>query len=217
MKVVILAAMGKEVGPLERALPGATILGTGVGKVAAAAATTGAILRERPDALVFVGIAGGLAPDLKTLSVVVAHDAAQWDVDLTAINGTPHGTLNDGRRFIPLDETGSRLALEAGQRLGYGTKLGRVVSGDSFLADSEKAAWLRETFEADAVEMEGAAALQVASDHGVPMVLIRVISDGAGDDAAGTYTSFMDEAANRAANVVAGFLPAWTAQLQERT
>ena len=180
-----------------------------MGKVAAAAATERTILLEKPDAIVFVGIAGALAPELKTLSVVVAREAAQWDVDLTVINNTLPGTLNDGRQFIALDAHGSGLALKAAQSLGYQTILGRIVSGDSFLSDSGKATWLRQTFQADAVEMEGAAALQIADDHKIPMVLIRVISDGAGDDAAGTYTDFMHEAASRAAKVVAAFLPAW--------
>ena len=212
MKTIILAAMGSEVGPIQRLLPDVPLFGTGVGKVAAASVTTRVILEHKPDAIIFVGVAGSLAPELKTLSVVVASEAAQWDVDLEIINQTPKGTLNDGRQFIKLDARGSQLALEAGERLGYQTKLGRIVSGDSFLADAAKAAWLRETFNADAVEMEGAAALQVADDHGVPMVLIRVISDGAGDDAAHTYTNFMEAAAERAAQVVANFLPAWQAR-----
>ena len=212
MKTIILAAMGSEVGPIQRLLPDVPLFGTGVGKVAAASVTTRVILEHKPEAIIFVGVAGSLAPELKTLSVVVASEAAQWDVDLEIINQTPKGTLNDGRQFIKLDARGSQLALEAGERLGYQTKLGRIVSGDSFLADAVKAAWLRETFHADAVEMEGAAALQVADDHGVPMVLIRVISDGAGDDAAHTYTNFMEAAAERAAQVVANFLPAWQAR-----
>ena len=217
MKIVLMAAMGSETGPLERALPHVKIVGTGVGKVAAAANTTKTILLEKPDAIVFVGVAGGLAPDLKTLSVVIASEAAQWDVDLTVINGTPHGTLNDGRQFIPLDQQGAKLALEAAKSLGYDSRIGRIVSGDAFLADAAKARWIRETFQADAVEMEGAAALQVADDHRIPMVLIRVISDGAGDDATATYTNFMTAAAERAANVVAAFLPAWLAELEHRT
>jgi 5'-methylthioadenosine/S-adenosylhomocysteine nucleosidase len=212
MKTIILAAMGSEVGPIQRLLPDIPLFGTGVGKVAAASVTTRVILEQKPDAIIFVGVAGSLAPELKTLSVVVASEAAQWDVDLEIINQTPKGTLNDGRQFIKLDARGSQLALEAGESLGYQTKLGRIVSGDSFLADAAKAAWLRQTFNADAVEMEGAAALQVADDHGVPMVLIRVISDGAGDDAAHTYTNFMEAAAERAAQVVASFLPAWQAR-----
>jgi 5'-methylthioadenosine/S-adenosylhomocysteine nucleosidase len=212
-KVVLLAAMGSEVAPLERLLPGITILGTGVGKVAAAMNTQRAILEHRPDALVFVGVAGGLG-NIPHLGVVIAKDAVQWDVDITAINGGEVGTLNDGQRFLPLEPHGSELALRAAQNLGYECKLGRVASGDSFVADPKKSAWILETFKADAVEMEGAAALQVADQNKVPMVLIRVISDGAGDDAPMSFTDFLGAAAERAAQVVAAFLPQWLESLE---
>ncbi len=212
--VVILAAMGSEVGPLTQHLPGVPVFGTGVGKVAAAAVTATVIARHAPKAIVFVGVAGGLAADLEQLSVLIATDALQWDVDITPINGGELGTLNDGRRAIALDAIGSRLALSAALELGLPARAGRVVTGDSFLASAEKAAWLHQTFTGDAVEMEGAAALQIAHDHGVPMVLLRVISDGAGDAAALTYSDFLPQAAERAALVTAAFLPRWLEHLR---
>ena len=213
-EVVILAAMGSEVAPLNRHLPGVPIFATGVDKVAAAAVTATVIALHAPKAIVFVGVAGGLAADLKQLAVLIATDALQWDVDITPINGGEVGTLNDGRRAIALDAIGSRLALAAALELGLPARAGRVVTGDSFLASADKAAWLRETFAGDAVEMEGAAALQVAHDHGVPMVLLRVISDGAGDAAALSYSDFLPQAAERAALVAAAFLPRWLEQLR---
>ena len=72
-KIILLAAMGSEVAPLEKKLPGIVILGTGVGKVAAAMNTQRAILEHRPDAIVFVGVAGGLG-GVARLDVVVAKD-----------------------------------------------------------------------------------------------------------------------------------------------
>ena len=213
-EVVILAAMGSEVAPISRHLPGVPVFGTGVGKVAAAAVTATVIARHAPKAIVFVGVAGGLADDLEQLSVLIATDALQWDVDITPLNGGELGTLNDGRRAIALDATGSRLALSAALELGVHARLGRVVTGDVFLASADKAAWLHQTFAGDAVEMEGAAALQVAHDHGIPMVLLRVISDGAGDAAALTYADFLPQAAERAALVTAAFLPRWLEQIR---
>ena len=212
-KIVLLAAMGSEVAPLRAALPGILILGTGVGKVAAAMNTQRAITEHQPDALVFVGVAGGLG-DVPRLAVVVAKDAVQWDVDITAVNGGEVGTLNNGQRFLTLSPDGSQLAFQASLALGFPTILGRVASGDAFVADPNKSTWIRETFQADAVEMEGAAALQVAVENKVPMVLIRVISDGAGDDAPMSFTDFLEAAATRAANVVAAFLPKWLEQLE---
>jgi 5'-methylthioadenosine/S-adenosylhomocysteine nucleosidase len=212
-KIILLAAMGSEVAPLEKKLPGIIILGTGVGKVAAAMNTQRAILEHKPDAIVFVGVAGGLG-NVSRLDVVIAKDAVQWDVDITPINGGEIGTLNNGQRFVPLEEYGSQLALEASLELGYPSKLGRVASGDAFVADPTKSTWIQTTFQADAVEMEGAAALQVATENKIPMVLIRVISDGAGDDAPMSFTDFLEAAAERAANVVAAFLPKWLEHLE---
>ncbi len=212
-KIVLLAAMGSEVAPLEKILPGITILGTGVGKVAAAMNTQRAITEHQPNALVFVGVAGGLG-DVARLDVIVAKDAVQWDVDITAINGGEVGTLNNGQRFLPLESYGSNLAYQASLELGYPTRLGRVASGDSFVADPTRSAWIKDTFQADAVEMEGAAALQVALENNIPMVLIRVISDGAGDDAPMSFTDFLEAAAERAAKVVAAFLPQWQTHLE---
>lgn len=211
-KIILLAAMGSEVAPLEKKLPGVVILGTGVGKVAAAMNTQRAILEHQPDAIVFVGVAGGLG-SVSRLDVVVAKDAVQWDVDITPINGGEVGTLNNGQRFLRLEPNGSTLALQASLALGYPSILGRVASGDAFVADPGKSAWIQNTFQADAVEMEGAAALQVAFENKIPMVLIRVISDGAGDDAPMSFTDFLEAAAERAANVVAAFLPKWLEHL----
>jgi 5'-methylthioadenosine/S-adenosylhomocysteine nucleosidase len=211
-KIILLAAMGSEVAPLERKLPGIVIVGTGVGKVAAAMNTQRAILEHKPDAIIFVGVAGGLG-GVARLDVVVAKDAVQWDVDITPINGGEVGTLNNGMRFLKLEQHGSELALQASLELGYPSILGRVASGDAFVADASKSTWIQTTFHADAVEMEGAAALQVAIENKIPMVLIRVISDGAGDDAPMGFTDFLEAAAERAANVVAAFLPKWLAHL----
>lgn len=212
-KIIILAAMGAETAPLARVLPETPIIGTGVGKVAAASNTTKAILEHRPSAIIFVGVAGGLAPDLAQMSVLIARDALQWDVDLTPVNGGELGVLNDGRGAIALDPVGSALALEAARELGCHARLGRVVSGDTFLASAEKSQWLQNTFAADAVEMEGAAALQVAHDFGLPMVLLRVISDSANDEAALAYSDFLPKAAERAALVTEHFLPRWSESL----
>ncbi len=212
-KIILLAALGSEVEPLRKQLPNTPIYLTGVGKVAAAMNTQRAILQEKPDALVFVGVAGGLNDQLQQLDVVIAEDCAQWDVDLRPINGGELGTLNDGRRFISLDAHGTALALQSAIALGLRAHLGRVISGDSFMADTNKAKQLAQEFTASAIEMEGAAAAQVANDNNIPMVLIRVISDGANDDAALNFEEFLNQAAMHAANISAHFLPLWQEHL----
>jgi 5'-methylthioadenosine/S-adenosylhomocysteine nucleosidase len=214
--ILLLCAMGPEAGAVERAVAGmpfpTPVVNTGVGKVAAAMNTQAGIDRHNPAGIVFVGVSGALAPDLHVMDAMIGTDAVQWDVDLTAFGSEP-GQLNDGRRFIRMDELGTRLALEAAQDLGVPARPGRIASGDTFLADPNKSRWIRETFGADTVEMEGAAAAQVADDRGIPIVIIRVVSDSAGSEAELSFEEFLPKASERAAAIVKGFLKAWAEQL----
>jgi 5'-methylthioadenosine/S-adenosylhomocysteine nucleosidase len=152
-----------------------TLVEAGVGKVAAASACAWAITRWQPQALVWAGLAGSLREDLKPLEVLVAHEALQWDVDLSAFGRAP-GELPDGSRWIATDPELSQLLLKAAQSLGISAHLGRVLSGDRFIQGPEREALRR--FGGDVAEMEGAAALWVARRFGVPFALVRVISDG---------------------------------------
>jgi len=54
---------------------------------------------------------------------------------------------------------------------------GRIISRDEFVASSEKVKKLREIFEAECVEMEGAAVAHVCEVLNVPFIVLRSISD----------------------------------------
>ena len=57
--------------------------------------------------------------------------------------------------------------------------IGKVVSGDQFIASAEKKNYLIETFHGDCAEMEGAAMAHTAYLNNVPFLIIRAISDKA--------------------------------------
>ncbi len=71
------------------------------------------------------------------------------------------------------------------------TYVGRIVSGDQFIADSNKVKSLDEEFNAKAVEMESAAIAQVAYINKIPFVIIRSISDNANNGAHMDYKEFI--------------------------
>ena len=71
------------------------------------------------------------------------------------------------------------------------TYVGRIVSGDQFIADSNKVKLLDEEFNAKAVEMESAAIAQVAYINKIPFVIIRSISDNANNGAHMDYKEFI--------------------------
>ena len=75
---------------------------------------------------------------------------------------------------------------------------GLLISGDRFVATTaESQALQRELPDALAVEMEGAAFAQVCHDFGVPLAVVRTISDRADDAAHVDFPRFLRDVASR--------------------
>lgn len=178
----------------------------GIGKVNAAALTQ-ALLGRGASAVLFSGVAGGVDPDLRVGDLVVAHDALQHDVDVTALGyepaqvpGEPPVWAADPALRDLVAAAAAEVAAEEGVRL----VVGRVVSGDTFVADPGRVAALRERFGATCAEMEGAAVAQVCARWGVPWAIVRSVSDTADHDASVDFRAFTRLAARRAVAVVRG-------------
>jgi len=60
---------------------------------------------------------------------------------------------------------------------------GVIATGDQFVANSERKIWIGETFNAAALEMEGAAVGVVCNALDIPFFILRAISDTADMDA----------------------------------
>ncbi|WP_337845556.1 5'-methylthioadenosine/S-adenosylhomocysteine nucleosidase [Thermus sp.] len=181
--------------PLHRG-EGVLVAETGVGKAAAALAVAHVLTRFPVEEAYFLGVAGALDPALRPLDLLLAEKAVQWDVDLTPF-GRAKGETAFGVRFFPSDPGLLRRVQAAAERLGLPHRLGVVATGDRFLAQRGEAERLRAEFGAHAVEMEGAAALFAAWRFGVPMALVRAVTDGAGEGAAGDFGAFLQEASRR--------------------
>lgn len=177
------------------------LIEAGVGKAAAAAAVAYARVRFNPQQAFWVGVAGSLNPELKTLDLVVAQDAVQYDVDITAFGRAP-GELATGERYIPADPALTSKVLRTAVAMGVSVFLGRIASADRFLADPKEAEEVRRVFGADAVEMEGAAALWVAKRMGMPMALLRAVTDEAGKEAPMSFETFLEGASERLAALI---------------
>ena len=92
-------------------------------------------------------------------------------------------------------------ARQAAEQTGSTVRIGRIASGDQFVADALLKNQIIERTQALCTEMEGAAIAQTAYRNGVPFVILRCISDKADNSAEMDYPSFEAMAAQRCAQV----------------
>ena len=174
----------------------------GGGKVHAAMCTQTLCDRFGVTHIVNTGIAGSLDASLDIGDVVVSEDAMYHDFDCCKF-GYPMGKV-PGQDVIafPADETMMADAFAASEILKPGhTKIGRIASGDLFVASQEQKDRIIAVTNARCTEMEGAAIAQVAHTNGVPFVILRAISDKADHSAEMDYPTFERLAAEHCAAV----------------
>lgn len=174
----------------------------GIGKVNAAICTQILCDCYHVTHIVNTGIAGSLCADLDIGDLVVSRDAMHHDFDCTAF-GYPHGKV-PGMEVVafPANENLIRLAFAAAEAVNAGhTKIGRVASGDQFVAAPALKDKIISVSNALCTEMEGAAIAHTAHRNGIPFVILRAISDKADNSAEMDYPSFEKLAAHRCAEV----------------
>lgn len=174
----------------------------GIGKVNAAICTQVMVDCYHPEAIINVGVAGALNPQLHVGDIVISKDAAQHDFDTTFFGDALGFISGIGKIYFEADESLVKLAKDAAEALGIRHRIGRIVTGDQFIADPDKKAYLVRQFQGDATEMEGGSIAQTCTINGVPFVIIRAISDGADDGAPMQYEEFVNLAAARAMELI---------------
>ena len=223
MKIGILGAMDQEVALLQASLDNpevvewkhltfytgslhgveVVVVKCGIGKVAAAVATTALVDRFAPDYVVNTGSAGGFDTDLNIGDLVIATSVLHHDIDITHF-GYELGQAAGMPATYESDETLILAAEQAAeQSLDVTTKRGLICTGDSFIGSDEAAARLREAFPTmAAVEMEGAAIAQTCFMLSTPFLVIRSLSDIAGKTSTVSFQSYLEKAAKHSAELV---------------
>ena len=174
----------------------------GVGKVNAAICTQILCAVFGVSHVVNTGIAGSLRAELDIGDLLICKDAMYHDFDVNYL-GYPTGQVPgmDVLSF-PADPGLIEKAYAAAEEVNPGhTTIGRVASGDQFIASSEKKAKIIADTDAFCTEMEGAAIAHTAWRNQIPFVVIRAISDKADDSAQMDYPTFEAIAAHRCAEV----------------
>ena len=145
----------------------------GMGKTAAAMTTTIMVLEFKPEAVINVGIAGGLLNSQNVCDLVISDAMIQADYDASPIDG-PSGL---GLQY-KADDKLMRLAEQAAKELGVNYSVGTIASQDLFMAREEDFNKLMKLFPQSACsEMEGAAVASVAAAFNIPVLVLRSLSD----------------------------------------
>lgn len=179
---------------------------SGVGKVNAARTTQIMIDKYDIEYVINVGSAGTTKDDLNIGDIVVAEKVVQHDFDITAF-GHKKGYISNVGDFILADNNlvDKIISCKIFDN-NVKTKKGIVASGDIFCTEENMKNKIKDKFNADAVEMEGAAIAQVCYLDKIPFVIIRSISDSPNGNNAITFERFLETASKRCAELLRSFI-----------
>ncbi|ASQ30963.1 multifunctional 5'-methylthioadenosine / S-adenosylhomocysteine nucleosidase / 6-amino-6-deoxyfutalosine hydrolase [Campylobacter avium LMG 24591] len=172
-----------------------------IGKVNSSLSAAVLIEKFKAQKLLFTGVAGAFNPELEIGDLLYATKLVQYDLDITAF-GHPLGFVPGNEIFIKTDEALNEIALQSAKDLKVELKSGIIATGDEFICDEKKKARIREIFNADACEMEGASVALVCDALKIPCFILRAISDKAGEKAEFDFDEFVVNSAKISANFI---------------
>jgi adenosylhomocysteine nucleosidase len=203
---------------------------SGIGKVNAAAMAQKLISEYNINILIFSGVAGGINPAFNVGDVVIVSQAFQHDFGylgekfkIHAVGTLPEigiGTGNESVYFdlsnfwqkevladmkknaVKFSKSFANVQVNNKEYLPVLKLNGIVATGDQFIANEAKKQSLRDQ-KADIIEMEGAAVAQITQKNEVPCLILRSLSDKAGEKANIDFQKFFEIMATNNSSLVA--------------
>lgn len=172
-----------------------------IGKVFSTLTAATMIEKFGAEMMLFSGVAGAIHKNLSIGDLIVATKLCQHDLDITAF-GHPYGYVPEGKQFVETDAKLRKIAMEVAAEMDVELHEGTIATGDQFVADPARKTWIETTFNADALEMEGASVAVVCDALNVPVFVLRAISDAADMDAGFDFDAFLESSAQVSADFV---------------
>ena len=180
----------------------------GIGKVNAARTTQLLIDKYNPDYIIDVGVAGALNPMLEIGDIVIGETLVQHDFDITAFGHTKGYIPGIGERIYSDEELIGKFeqAIDNKKDRNYKIEKGTIASGDIFCTEIPMKDKIYAKFNAQCVEMEGAAVAQVCDLCNKPFMVLRSISDKPNGENTVAFEQFIKPASEKCANLLREFL-----------
>ena len=181
-----------------------SIAWSGWGKVSAARATTrliGLPSNEKIDLVIFTGVAGSANSFINQWDVLIPDKLIQHDMDARPlfdkyeIPALKKTHLSPSEMWIDWAKSTIEIAI-LNKKISRFNKIhtGMIATGDQFISNNSTLKELSNNLPGlSAIEMEGAAFAQVASQEKISWLVVRVISDNADDLAAQNFNQFLSE------------------------
>lgn len=184
------------------------VVKSGIGKVNAARTTQILIDSFNVKSVINVGSAGALNPFLNIGDIVIAEKLIQHDFDITAfdhdkgyITGVGDYIYSNCDLVKNIQESANKI-----KNNEYKISTGIIASGDIFCTDIAMKNKIYQKFDAECVEMEGAAIAQVCYLDKVPFVVLRSISDTPNGKNSVDFDKYVELASKRCADILKEFL-----------
>ncbi len=144
-----------------------------IGQIHAAACTQLLLTKYGVEMVFNYGLVGAIS-SYKVGQSVVCKNVVHYEIDTSLVDNCERGRyLHLDSVYIPLNEDLYKLALS----LDSEAKIGTLASGDKFVADLSVKKQLKDEFNADICDMEGAAISLVCLNMKVPCLIVKVVSD----------------------------------------
>lgn len=232
-RIALIGAMDQEIERLKQSISGlqqrsiagflfftgtigqfdVVLLKSGIGKVNAAVGTALLLDHFKPTCVINTGSAGGFDPSLSVGDVVISTEVRHHDVDLTVF-GYEIGQMARMPAAYEADPLLVDVAEASVEKMsGMACSRGLIATGDTFMSDPDHVARTRANFpQMKAAEMEAAAIAQTCFCFGTPFLVIRALSDIAGQESNVSFDQFIETASENSAQMVLNIL----AELERR-
>lgn len=178
------------------------LLQSGIGKVNAAMATTILMEQFQPTVVINTGSAGGFSKELQVGDIVISKEVIHHDVDVTGFD-YEIGQVPGMPVSFPATTSLIHQVKNILEDHDVHSEIGLIGTGDVFMNNPERVEFVLNHFpNMLAAEMEGAAIAQVCHQYDVPFVIIRALSDIAGEESPVSFNEFLPLAAKNAANLI---------------
>ncbi len=144
------------------------------GQIFSSAATMLLISEFKVDMIINYGVVGALTEDVKTYDTCIVEKIVHYSFDTSAADQCEIGRhLEYDDIYIPLDKT----LIDIAKSIDDTLHLVCCASGDKFISDRKEKEKIHKEFSADICEMEAAGIVLVADRKGIPVLMIKTISD----------------------------------------